>query len=160
MSLERLAELAPLRTPPPVGWWPPAPLWWVLAALVLLALALLAQTARRRRRARAYRREALRQLKALYAAWEQSGDDLAYLRAASRLLKATALRAVPRADVAGLHGVSWAAWLARTAPTAPAPATAWAEALYADSAQQGTVDIRALQQFFCHWIRCHDQRRV
>jgi len=160
MLPDRLAELAPLRAPPPLGWWPPAPLWWLLAALLLLVLALLAGSAWRRHRARAYRRQAARQLHTLFAQWQQRHDDLAYLREASRLLKATALRAVECSDVAALHGRAWAAWLAQTAPLTNAPGTEWAAALYSDDVPGQALDIPALQAFFLHWIRRHDQRRI
>ena len=54
-----LAALHPLREPLPIGWWPPAPGWWLLAGLALAALLLLAWHALRRYRANAYRRQAL-----------------------------------------------------------------------------------------------------
>ena len=54
-----LAALHPLREPVAIGWWPPAPGWWLLAGLVLAALLALAWYALRRYRANAYRRQAL-----------------------------------------------------------------------------------------------------
>jgi len=38
-----LDQLEPLRTPPPIGWWPPAPGWWLVAVLLLAVLLLLAR---------------------------------------------------------------------------------------------------------------------
>ena len=32
--------LRDLRLPEPVGWWPPAPGWWILAAIVVVGEAL------------------------------------------------------------------------------------------------------------------------
>lgn len=39
--MSTLDQLAPLITPSPVTWWPPAPGWWFLAALLLAVLLLI-----------------------------------------------------------------------------------------------------------------------
>ena len=36
-SEELLAQLADIRLPGEISWWPPAPGWWILAALVLFS---------------------------------------------------------------------------------------------------------------------------
>ena len=74
-----LAALHPLREPLPVGWWPPAPGWWLLAALVLVALLALAWFALRRYRANAYRRQALARLRELATGYQQQADPQRHL---------------------------------------------------------------------------------
>ncbi|HCH75615.1 MAG TPA: DUF4381 domain-containing protein, partial [Pseudomonas sp.] len=36
-----LDQLAPLISPDPISWWPPAPGWWLLGLVLLMALGLL-----------------------------------------------------------------------------------------------------------------------
>ena len=38
-----LDQLAPLRVPDPVGWWPLAPGWWLVIMLACVGLLLLAR---------------------------------------------------------------------------------------------------------------------
>ena len=102
-----LAQLAPLREPPAVNWWPLAAGWWILMVLGLLALGFLAHWYRRRRRHRHYRRIALAELDRL----RQQGaatDEL------NRLLKAAALRAYSEKKIAPLHGQHWLYFLCDT----------------------------------------------
>jgi hypothetical protein len=112
-----LAALHPLRTPPPVEAWPPAPGWWLLAALCLAAVLALAVLALRSWRRRAWLRAARRDLAALRA---RHADDPAALTAATNaLLKRAALARYPRRDTAALYGSAWLAFLNATAPGQP-----------------------------------------
>ncbi len=100
-SLERLH---PIVTPEPVGWLPLAPGWIVLlvvAAIVSLALAWRAWLAWRDDR---YRRQALRELRAM--------QDT---RALPALLRRAALSAWPREQVAALEGEAWHRFLDQSA---------------------------------------------
>jgi hypothetical protein len=109
-----LAALHPLREPLPIGWWPPAPGWWLLAGLVLTALLLLAWYALRRYRANAYRRRALSRLAELAAEYQQRADPQRFLADTNALLKSTALVAYPRREVAPSSGPEWLAFLNRS----------------------------------------------
>ena len=102
-----LAQLAPLREPLAVGWWPFAPGWWALLSLAVIVLIALTIWYRRRRQKNRYRRLALLELAHLR---EQRAkrDQLNWL------LKAAALRAFPQERIASLHGQSWLAFLAST----------------------------------------------
>ena len=112
-----LEALHPLRTPPPVDAWPPAPGWWLLAALLLAALAALGFLALRTWRRRAHLRAARRELAALRARF---ADDPAALTAATNaLLKRVALARYPRRETASLSGGRWLAFLDATAPAQP-----------------------------------------
>ena len=81
-----LAQLAPLREPPPIGWWPLAPGWWVLIVVAAIAMTALAVWLTKRHRQRRYRRIALVALSELRA--QRAGSD-----AINRLLKAAAQQA-------------------------------------------------------------------
>lgn len=99
--------LRDIHLPAAVGWWPPAPGWWLLLGLLLiLGLALLAL--RRFRRRRRLRRLALRQLSALE---QLPGRELA--TRLSRLLRQAAISHYPRHEAAGLSGAAWLAFLDR-----------------------------------------------
>ncbi len=108
-----LQQLAPLREPAPIGWWPPAPGWWLLAAVILVGVGLLALALYRRRQAGRYRRQALARLKQLSSAGEITLEQL------NQLLKATAMRGFSATDVARLHGANWQQFLIATAPKLP-----------------------------------------
>ncbi len=112
-----LDTLHPLRTPPAVDAWPPAPGWWLLAALLLAAVVALLVLALRAWRRRAHLRAARRELAALRARF---ADDPAALTAATNaLLKRVALARYPRRDAAALSGSQWLAFLDATAPARP-----------------------------------------
>jgi len=102
-----LAQLRDIHLPAPIGWWPPAPGWWLLGVSLLLAIALLIYVLRRRYRQRRYRRLALQNAKEIYAQWQQHGDRLAFIQALNRLLKQTALVAFPQQSIAALNGAAW-----------------------------------------------------
>ena len=119
-----LDALHPLRTPPPVDAWPPAPGWWLLAAVVLAALIALALLALRAWRRRAWLREARKELAALRAHF--ASDPAALTAATNALLKRAALARYPRRGTAALNGSQWFAFLDETAPAklfAAVPAT-------------------------------------
>ncbi len=106
-----LAALHPLREPLAVGWWPPAPGWWLLAGLVLVALLALAWFALRRYRANAYRRQALARLRELATGYQQQADPQRFIAETNALLKSIALVAYPRREVAASSGARWLAFL-------------------------------------------------
>ncbi|SMF97167.1 protein of unknown function [Methylomagnum ishizawai] len=107
-------EPLPLRDihlPAAIGWWPPAPGWWLalLAAIGLVALSVwLVLRWRRVTPIKLARRE----LDALANAPELAPDEK--LRRLSILLRRTALSLYPRQQVAGLTGAAWLDWLDAT----------------------------------------------
>lgn len=109
-----LTQLQPLREPDLVSWWPLAPGWWILCGLLLLLLLSLAWWLLHRYRANAYRRQALRQLDQLQEAFRHDGDSKDTAAAINALLKAVALRAYPRRDIAASSGGDWQAFLDST----------------------------------------------
>jgi hypothetical protein len=106
--IDPLADLRDIHLPPAVGWWPPAPGWWLLAVLLLATAAALILLLRHHHRRRAYRRAALRELKALQ---RTETDAMQFAAAVNTLLKRTALTAFPQREVAALHGADWLAFL-------------------------------------------------
>lgn len=112
-AADPLAELRGIHLPEPVGFWPPAPGWWGLAALLVVAGVASLVVARRRRRSVV--RHALRELDGLT---RTSADaDLQTLATTlSALVRRVALLRFGRARVASLHGAAWHGFLTETAP--------------------------------------------
>lgn len=100
--------------PAPIGWWPLAPGWWLLAALLLLALTALAGWQWRRWRQLAPLRQALREHRGIAAQWQQQHDSRRTTAALSALLKRTARWRYPATDIAALTGERWQQFLIQT----------------------------------------------
>jgi hypothetical protein len=100
-----------IHLPEPVAWWPQTPGWIILAGLFLLWCLFRLYLAARIWWHNRYRRAALAQLDKLEQ--RAAGQYQLVLPALPPLLKATALQAFPRADVAALSGEPWLAFLDR-----------------------------------------------
>ncbi len=104
--------LRDIHLPAPVGWWPPALGWWLLAALVLAAAALYGLRYYRSR----HKRAALRAIARVRAALEQGAEPVACLQYVSTILRRFAMTSAardgaPERDVAGLIGERWLRYL-------------------------------------------------
>ncbi|PIE00555.1 MAG: hypothetical protein CSA79_03280 [Thiothrix nivea] len=102
-------ETLPLRDihlPPEIGFWPPAPGWWILLVLVLLAVLWLFAW---RRRQPVYRRRivqpALRELQRIEQ--DYAADPAEMIRQLSILLRRSAISLQGRHRTAGLTGQEW-----------------------------------------------------
>ncbi|MFT6287482.1 MAG: type II secretory pathway pseudopilin PulG [Alcanivorax sp.] len=155
-----LAALNPLREPELIGWWPLGPGWWLLIALLIMILAGLAVFLWRRYQRRAYRRQALRQLKSIALVFKQTGNQQSYLESINGLLKATAINAYPRQEVAALSGEPWLQLLNTTMSEkgeSHAFPAAFAHASY--QAESGALDNEALRHSASLWIGQHEVRK-
>lgn len=99
----------PIELPEPVLWLPQTPGWKILAVVAVLLTAYGCYRAGGRWWRNRYRRSALQRFKEIELAAE--GDNLRAVAAMPRLLKATALHAYPRANVAALSGEAWLEFL-------------------------------------------------
>ncbi len=102
-----------LHLPDPVGWWPPAPGWWVLMAVLVIGCGFLVRAWLRRRARSAARRKALKQLEESRSAYAYHRNPVVLGAEVSELLRRTMLAYAPRSEVAGLTGDAWLAWLDR-----------------------------------------------
>jgi len=112
-----LSQLRDIHTPAPVGAWPPAPGWIILAVLAVVAVGALIWWLVRRWRANRYRREAVRELEALLVRFREGADPFTFLGDYTALLKRTALTHYPRDRVAHLTGEAWVDFLDKSAGT-------------------------------------------
>jgi Domain of unknown function (DUF4381) len=106
--------LRDIHLPGAIGWWPPAPGWWLLAALAVAGLVLYGLYWQRGR----HRRVALRALTRVRAALEQGAEPVACLQNVSTILRRFAMTSVASShvpglplDVPGLIGERWLRYL-------------------------------------------------
>jgi Domain of unknown function (DUF4381) len=113
-SLENLHDII---TPPPVPWWPPAPVWYVLGGIALVLAVWAGWRGWRRWQAAAYRRAALTELQRLKARTADDAQRGLALQELPALVKRTALAAFPRQAVASLSSTAWLEFLDHTGHT-------------------------------------------
>ncbi|USE34274.1 DUF4381 domain-containing protein [Endozoicomonas sp. SCSIO W0465] len=109
-----LDQLRPNHLPDPVGLWPPAMGWWLVAVIVIALLVLVTVSIRRRWQKNRYRSEALHQARQILADYQVHQSLHRLANESNELLKRVALHAFPRAQVAGLTGDAWSQFLANT----------------------------------------------
>jgi hypothetical protein len=102
--------LRDIHLPEPVGWWPPAPGWWLL---MLLAVGVIGWSCYQFRRRRMWRlvRDRLKRIEQDFATTE---NHQRLARDLSALLRQAAITRFGRRRCAGLVGSDWAAFLDAT----------------------------------------------
>ncbi|HVL02481.1 MAG TPA: DUF4381 domain-containing protein [Dongiaceae bacterium] len=107
-------QLRDIHLPNPIGWWPPAPGWWLLLllSLALIAGALIWRKLRFQRLA--YKREALAEWQSIHARYLHDKDNARLLTELSILLKRTCITRYGRGETAGLAGEPWLDFLDQT----------------------------------------------
>jgi hypothetical protein len=153
MNPDPLAQLRDIHLPEPVGWWPPAPGWWLLALLVLGLLGwgayLLFHSFRKKR----HRKAALKELALL----RQNPDTRVVLQQIAALIRRVAIQSFGRKEVASLTGRKWLAFLDRTGGTnqfSRGCGEALGENLYRSDCE---VEIEPIIQLAERWIRGHKE---
>ena len=157
-----LAQMKDVITPDPVGLWPPAPGWWILAVTVAVLIFLLVYVVQRQRRANRYRKLALQELHTI-AQQASKKNDNDFVAAINTLLKKTAFCAYAesRDDLAGLYGRRWRSLL-DTVMKKPFPQSLpsdWTDAIYQ---VPGSIDTpsnkitrKPLVDYAEFWIKHH-----
>jgi hypothetical protein len=115
--MDPLSQLRDIHLPAPVGWWPPAPGWWLLTLGLIALIVGSSLWMWQRYRKRAYRREALAQLQQIRDTYQTNQDAQYLLSELSALLKRTAITRYGRDEIAGLTGQRWLTFLDRTGQT-------------------------------------------
>ncbi|SDK23741.1 DUF4381 domain-containing protein [Microbulbifer yueqingensis] len=152
---ELMAQLRDIHEPAPVGWWPPAPGWWLLAAMlvaVLIAALLWLQRARARAVRLRYRQEAVQLLKEIDPADTRAAET------ANEILKRVAVTSYSRVRAGRLTGSAWLQFLEQSSglPCPPAARKALLEELYRRDRSSEEAN-RALVDYAIDWVRRHKQ---
>ncbi len=106
-AMEPELPLRDIHLPEPIGWWPPAPGWWLLA-VGLPALLMLAWWLWRWLRRKTVAKLALAELESIA---QSDADARVQVQQLGILLRRVALSRYPREQVAGLVGEQWLAFL-------------------------------------------------
>lgn len=146
-----LQQLAPLRAPTPIAWWPPAIGWWLVLAAVVALIALSFFFWLRHRRNQRYRRQALAVLEHLIERGENNAAAL------NRLLKTIAMYEFSAPQVAALSGSQWLDFLSRRCPSVSKEHLAPLGDSYRPNADQ--VDA-VLTDVVKRWIKQHEAGNV
>jgi hypothetical protein len=155
MNADPLEALRPLHLPEAVGWWPPAPLWWLVALITLLLAFTSAYALLRHIRRNRYRRLARREIAAALTAVRAGECSDGFAIRASTILRRAALCRYPKTDVAPLHGRAWLAFLDRSGRMngfSSGPGEALGLAAYAE---RPDCDPEALADLCQRWLRRH-----
>jgi len=159
-----LDQLEPLVAPAPIGWWPPAPGWWLLAVLLpLLAwgLARLLKRLPRRRTAQEaqhldpLRQAALDELAQLAKPYDGAPAG-PWLQQLNALLKRLCRQRYPESHSHTLSSRTWLAFLDNRCPAAGL--TRWMILVEGGYRPQCSLDDKAidgLNQAVDTWIRKH-----
>lgn len=153
---ELLSQLHDIQEPAPVGWWPPAPGWWLLAGALFAAAIAFAFWLRRRRKLHLqnrYRVEAVRLLQEIDTSAASAPQTI------NEILKRVAVTTYGRQQCGNLTGRAWLKFLQNTAEVeCPAAAEkALLEHLYrADSVDEAGNG--ALRDYAIDWVEQHNRK--
>lgn len=157
-SEELLAQLADIHLPQPVGFWPPAPGWWILA-LVLLTLAFFAaRKYLRYSRLHKVCQHALAELDRCYNKLATTSDEsaetlrLRYINEVNTVLRRVALVHFPHTASASLDGTAWVDFIRQKGESSAMTDEIAAALSYGRFQKQCNVDVDALDNFGRHWI--------
>lgn len=100
-----------IHLPDPVGWWPPAPGWWMLAIIMIATMVIAIRWYRNYQRRMAVYYSARHELEQVKQRYQQSHDTLQLSRELSVVLRRVAISIASREQAAGLIGESWLAFL-------------------------------------------------
>ena len=146
-SADLLNNLRDIHTPPSVPWWPPAPGWWLLLLLAVVAAVLFWWWWR----ARAWRRQALRELQALELEFHSSGDVVTCVARVSALVRRVALSV--RTPVAAVTGEAWLKYLDELGRTQEFSGGIGRVLITAPYARAESVDVPQLIKLVRRWLK-------
>lgn len=164
MNPEQL-PLEPLIAPPPVSWWPLAPIWWVLLAVIILTILLiiglrLSKKYRTNHRKTSQididirRQAALTELANMIKPYDQAAGI--WLQQLNNLLKRVCNVRYSTENSKILMGQAWLNFLDSKCPSAHIKQyTMLVEGEYQDNYHMDTVTIDALYSSLEEWITHH-----
>ncbi len=103
--------LRDIHLPAPIGWWPPASGWWLLALIIAALCFMAARWFIKQHKRQAVYRSASRELQQIKARYRQDGDAVTLSQRLSVLLRRVAMSVTSRDTAAGLTGERWLNYL-------------------------------------------------
>ena len=153
MTDPQLANLRDIHLPASIGWWPPAPGWWVLTVLILLLSAALWRWNARRRQAAEAKIQALTLIENCQINYQVTGDRPCAASEISVLLRRVALAYFPRKQVAGLQGDAWIDFLNSTGKNIDFNTVRDSLLLSPYQSNEATSGLDPLFSCACAWIK-------
>ncbi len=95
MNPDPLAQLRDIHLPEAIGWWPPAPGWWLLTLLFILALAFTVRYLLTRRQNLYFRREANSLIKQCWENYQHNNDDRLFVETLFGIVRRAAISRSP-----------------------------------------------------------------
>lgn len=151
-SSSPLQELRDVHLPDPISLWPPAPGWWITFCLVMMGGLVFLWILRNRRRTQA-RRFAMDELGAIKQYYDTHRDEQWLVQRLSTIVRRYAMATFPRAEVAGLVGVSWLQFLDRSGRTNQFTDGVGQLLVSGPYQQQAAVAANELMHLVEHWIQ-------
>ncbi len=145
--------LKDIHPPAGIGWWPPAPGWWLLLVL-LTALILGGWRLYKRWRRKMAIKVALHLLRELQRDKQRNAHE--QLCALSTLLRRVAISCHPRTQVAALTGQAWLEFLDQGMPDQPFSrgiGRILEDGPYRQAESVEVVEMAALLELCEHWLR-------
>lgn len=109
-----LNQLKDIHLPDPIGWWPIAPGWYLVALFLFLLFGIVGHFILKKFRYFKPKKQALNLLKQYKIEYENEKNAPLTSAKISDLLRRVALLYYPRAEVAGLNGEEWIQFLNHT----------------------------------------------
>ncbi|OED41196.1 hypothetical protein ACH42_14535 [Endozoicomonas sp. (ex Bugula neritina AB1)] len=150
-----LDQLRPNHLPDPIGFWPPAIGWWLLAILILGTLSYGLYWLIKHWQKNLYRIQGRKSAKALYADYQKHQNPRQFANDCNRLLKQVALHAYPQQDIASLHGKQWQTFLSETGRDPRFTENAGLSLGEGRYTPDWTPDVTALHSLTLSWIKKH-----
>ncbi|EIC27987.1 MULTISPECIES: DUF4381 domain-containing protein [Methylomicrobium] len=150
--------LRDIHLPEAIGWWPPAPGWWLILVMIPLLLGMWYWLYKRLTRKTVVKtaRQLLKTLKN-----DPSLDDRAKIAQLSALLRRVAVSIDARAEVAGLTGQDWLHYLDRSlkgAPFSEGPGRVFLDMPYRKAAPFEPA-VRDVFQLCEDWLKAQRKRK-
>lgn len=113
-SQDPLTNLRDIHLPETIGFWPPAPIWWLIFLAVLAGVVCLVVYLTKKHKKNLYRRQAVSELDTLAQNHQRNGDTAQLLSQINALLKRTAMSHQGRqSGIEQLTGTAWLDFLQR-----------------------------------------------
>ena len=145
--------LRDIHLPDAIGWWPPAPGWWILLAITILLGFWLWRHYRTWLRRRTIKRSVEDELQAIDAAFQQHQDTHLLVKDLSILLRRVAMSVASRQEVAGQIGEQWLQQLDELASSRLFDTETGRQLITAPYQPEARVDSQALLNICRQWLR-------